>query len=271
MADSGETSTYAVPHNGVILSRRYCYRYSSNHCFQLYCQSNSTSSSVGSIIGDYSYYLSQSNCGAGCYYVYRFSSSWSYSYWSSYQGVYTCRIPDSTGAYLDVNVGIYPVGFSCKCIALVMLLRCTHVLTLQSIAPPRVTSFQRTSSTTHFTLSCYSTNSPATSVTWVKDDTNLTIDGSLYQLTQTVTYRRGASYTNTLVSTDSLDNVVGSHTCIVSNRFGSSSRSTVIAGGLILEVSRVYKMCLCNSYCTAKSAVFDLQARARGRIAPECE
>ena len=34
------------------------------------------------------------------------------------------------------------------------------------------------------------------------------------------------------MSTDSLDNVVGNHTCIVSNIFGSSSQGIVIEGGL---------------------------------------
>ena len=35
---------------------------------------------------------------------------------ASDQGVYTCRIPLQSGAIRDINVGIYPGGFSSKCI-----------------------------------------------------------------------------------------------------------------------------------------------------------
>ena len=93
----------AVPNNAVLVARNY------NSYFYFYCQSNSTSNSVGSFTGDYSSYFSQSYCGAGCYQLYT-SSYW----YSSYQGVYTCTIPNSNGTYLDVNVGLYPYGFNCK-------------------------------------------------------------------------------------------------------------------------------------------------------------
>ena len=32
----------------------------------------------------------------------------------SYQGVYTCRIPDETGKFLDINVGLYRYEFNSK-------------------------------------------------------------------------------------------------------------------------------------------------------------
>ena len=34
---------------------------------------------------------------------------------TSDQGVYTCRIPLQSGELRDINVGLYPSGFSCKC------------------------------------------------------------------------------------------------------------------------------------------------------------
>ena len=119
------------------------------------------------------------------------------------------------------------------------------------IAPPRVTSFQCTSSATHFTLSCNSTDSPVTSVTWVKDGTNLTIDGTLYQPIQTETHRRYSVCTNTLVSTGNLDSMVGNHIRIVSNSFGSSSQSIVIAGMHVqccLQSGIVYSFWLVDAY-----------------------
>jgi len=33
---------------------------------------------------------------------------------TSYQGVYTCRIPDETGKFLDINVGLYRYEFNSK-------------------------------------------------------------------------------------------------------------------------------------------------------------
>ena len=33
---------------------------------------------------------------------------------TSYQGVYTCRIPDETGKFVDINVGLYRYDFNSK-------------------------------------------------------------------------------------------------------------------------------------------------------------
>ncbi len=79
----------------------------------IYCMSNSSSSSTGSVIrtprGNP---LSASSCGVGCYRMYSSSPSLS----STYRGIYTCRIADSNGVYLDINFGIYPYSsrLSCK-------------------------------------------------------------------------------------------------------------------------------------------------------------
>ncbi len=80
----------------------------------IYCMSNSSSSSTGSLLATYDWALSRTSCGIGCYRVYSSSSSLS----SSYQGIYTCRIADSRGISLDVNFGIYPYAYrySCKLI-----------------------------------------------------------------------------------------------------------------------------------------------------------
>ncbi len=73
----------------------------------IYCMSNSTSSSTGSLLTPYGSALSNTSCGIGCYRVYSSSSSLS----SSYQGIYTCSIADSRGISLDVNFGIYPYSY----------------------------------------------------------------------------------------------------------------------------------------------------------------
>ena len=90
-----------------------------------------------------------------------------------------------------------------------------------STAAPTITSFQRVRSATHFTLTCTSTNSPATDVTWMRDGYILPIDGVMNQFYQTVTSRRSSTYHNTLVVDDTTDNITGNYTCRVNNAFGS--------------------------------------------------
>ncbi len=77
----------------------------------IYCMSNSSSSSTGTLLTPYGSALSHTSCGIGCYQVYSSSSSLS----SSYQGIYTCRIADSRGISLDVNFGIYPYSYRYHC------------------------------------------------------------------------------------------------------------------------------------------------------------
>ncbi len=96
----------------------------------IYCMSNSTSSYTGSVIRTpYSNGLSASSCGVGCYRMYSSSSSLS----SSYRGIYTCRISDSNGVYLDINFGIYPYNstYSCKHAELYFKVLC-NVITRQT-------------------------------------------------------------------------------------------------------------------------------------------
>ena len=94
---------------------------------QMYCCSNSTSSNVGSftfpdgVVRSSNYWnadidrFSWSSSYSGCieldfsyYYYYSFSLS------SSYDGVYTCTIPDSAGNSLQEYIGLYDESFSSK-------------------------------------------------------------------------------------------------------------------------------------------------------------
>ena len=106
---------------------------------------------------------------------------------------------------------------------------------LPHTVPPRVTSLYRTSSTTNLTLTCTSTSSPATTVTWMKDDDTLDIDGEKYKTYQTVTNRRTSTYQNTLVVVDDdIENITDIYyTCRVTNRFGSSSDYLFVRGTLL--------------------------------------
>ena len=81
------------------------------------------------------------------------------------------------------------------------------------------------------TLTCVSTGSPATTVTWEKDGVPLSIDGSTYQLTQTVTDRTTSTYSNVLtVSETAPTGIAGIYTCNVSNQIGSVSNNFKVVG-----------------------------------------
>ncbi len=80
--------------------------------YDLYCMSNASSTSASVVYAYSSSYMSRTNCGAGCYQLYYRNSYFSLS--STYQGIHTCRIQDSSGVYLDVHFGIYPNRFNCK-------------------------------------------------------------------------------------------------------------------------------------------------------------
>ena len=82
-------------------------------------------------------------------------------------------------------------------------------------------------------MTCVSTGSPATTVSWMKDGQSLSIDGSTYQLAQTVTNRAASTYSNVLtVSETAPTGVAGTYTCTVSNDLGSDSDSVTAVGEL---------------------------------------
>ncbi len=109
------TSLYSnsVPlSNNSAIVWKYGYYSSYRTFYNLYCMSNASSTSASVVYPYSSSYVSRTTCGAGCYRLYYNNRYTTLS--SSYQGIHTCRIRDSRGIYLDVHVGIYQYGFSCK-------------------------------------------------------------------------------------------------------------------------------------------------------------
>ena len=67
----------------------------------------------------------------------------------------------------------------------------------------------------------------------MRDGQPFSIDGSTYQLTQTVTDRASSTYSNILtVSETAPTGVAGTYTCTVSNDLGSDSDSVIAVGEL---------------------------------------
>ena len=64
----------------------------------------------------------------------------------------------------------------------------------------------------------------------MKDGDTLDIDGVKYKTYQTVTNRRSSTYENTLVVDDVIENITGTYTCRVTNKFGSSNRALTVRG-----------------------------------------
>ena len=118
-------SSSSLPNNSIITSSTRSRSYSYSHTrMAFYCCSNSTTSgSTSTFIGvnGYSYSgrinvdrYSSSSSYAGCMRPYVYKRRYTYSQYylsSSEEGIYTCRMPDSTGRNIDVNVGIYRHGY----------------------------------------------------------------------------------------------------------------------------------------------------------------
>ena len=78
-------------------------------------------------------------------------------------------------------------------------------------------------------VTCVSSGSPATSVTWMKDGQPLNTNGSSnYTFSQEITDRAASVYTNVLVVSRM---TTGNYTCIVANDLGSTSRNIIVDSG----------------------------------------
>ena len=94
------------------------------------------------------------------------------------------------------------------------------------------------------TLTCVSTVSPATTVSWMKDGQPLTTDGSsYYTLTQTVTDRTTSTYSNVLTVSEAANGgVAGTYTCTVANELGSNSSDLEVAGEFVYRAVHSVRM-----------------------------
>ena len=97
--------------------------------------------------------------------------------------------------------------------------------------PPTVSSLTYDCGTR--TLTCTSTGSPATTVTWTKGGVTLTVDGTTYSMTQTMTDRGSSTYENVLTLPATGD-ISGTYGCQVENALGNSTTMTADVGKCLL-------------------------------------
>ena len=112
---------------------------------------------------------------------------------------------------------------------------------ISSPAPPTITGTSYIFNLTGLELTCTSTGSVATTVTWMKDGSLVVIDGTVFILTQTVTDRAASTYNNVLLVNRTNTDVQGTYVCTVSNEIGSDSADVNVS------ISKYVK------YCSIKS------------------
>ena len=135
-----------------------------------------------------------------------------------------------------------------------ILLTQQHALTatlraaIPSITNPLVFTLGSSSST----LTCTSTGSVATNITFIRDGTtvgtlrdgeSMEFGGVTYQMTQTVTNRAQSTYQNVLTIKQPLAGIIGSSfTCRVENTLGTSFASHPLTAGLFnfLDIQHLY-------------------------------
>ena len=152
---------------------------------------------------------------------------------STRQGIYTATIPDSNNKLFVFNVGLYPSEFNGELLLLIIFNSYMPLpavpLSLPTTVAPTISDLSYNH--VHHTVTCESTGSPATTVSWMKDGLLLTTDGSTgYTLTQTVTDRPSSTYSNVLTVSETVTGGVHTYTCNVTNDLGSDVREIVAVG-----------------------------------------
>ena len=113
---SGEKGPHGQPNNGLVISNATSY--TNGRRFRFFCRSNSSTVGVGEFIGPVkspvtvdSFFGFPSPYNGGELRVESYVGTHS-PLTASEQGVYTCRMPFEGGGVGEINIGVYPSGFS---------------------------------------------------------------------------------------------------------------------------------------------------------------
>ena len=243
----------AVSNNSLIVPKpTTCYDCKVN----VYCYSNSTSSSVGY----YKFPNNQRRYSDNNYYdfkVGRINPSGirirSYGYGApDIWGIFTCELPDSEGNTVETSIGIYPSRQSMCVLSFLMPSICAALYPNTNIYSPgapsvyssRYSDLSNTNSSLLGSLECLTQYSPPTNVIWLRDGVRVHVDGERYEMIQSVIERQSYSrYNSTLLIRDAAD-LAGDHTytCSITNSVGNTSESinTRLTGNMILNYFNIF-------------------------------
>ena len=217
-------------------SQNYYYSYESTR-FSIYCCFNHSyySGYIGSFTDPYGnrrtnnfydlrvYKYDISSSYAGCIGLVGYERYY-YNSLSYTSGVYTCNRWTNS-----VNFALYNYNSECRSINLFVNIIMYYVL---ARIVPTIYRFRHIhSSNSVLSLTCETRTAPPTEITWQRNGVNLTIDGSVIQMTQTITSRRSSYFTSTLTINDDPDNVAGNYSVIVGNSFGHTTSSNISIHG----------------------------------------
>ena len=73
-----------------------------------------------------------------------------------------------------------------------------------------------------YTITCTTSGTPPTSVTWTKNGVVISTNDSMYQFTQVLIDRNDTIYENLLIIKGAYKDVVGDYSCTVENSLGGS-------------------------------------------------
>ncbi len=92
-------------------------------------------------------------------------------------------------------------------------------------APPNITHLGFTYGHVSSNLTCISTGSPATAVTWMRDSQPLSLPDDTYTQIQTITDRRLSTYETVLIIDAAATDITGhTYNCTVLNALGTASK-----------------------------------------------
>ena len=92
-------------------------------------------------------------------------------------------------------------------------------------APPNITHLVFTYGHMSSNLTCTSTGSPATAVTWMRDSQPLSLPDDTYTQIQTITDRRLSTYETVLIIDAAATDITGhTYNCTVLNALGTASK-----------------------------------------------